>query len=359
MSIIRRFWAFVSKDVADENESKKTSVLMRIFILLLLSYLVAQIGFLIWCKEYAPMIASAIAFVLYCVAFAGTYKGRTNQVFVAIQVLSLSWIIVSIWMMGWDSGIQQFLLILLILALFSGHQRAPLKFLMAAAYLCMRIALYMYSVNSVCMYPLTRQETMILQTINSFAIYAEIAFLSVMFAKEAQAAERKLVAYNKNIKEMAFRDQLTGLRNRRSMLELLQEMVRSGNSYFCVAIADIDFFKKVNDTYGHEAGDEVLKKVASISRQYMKDKGYLARWGGEEFLFLFHSGNGDDVMTELDMLRLKIQDMVVTYGQQNIQVTMTYGLVEYNEKMSFEENISLADKKLYSGKEAGRNRVVF
>lgn len=359
MTKIKKIWSYINQDVENENESKKTSVLMRIFILILLLYLTAQLIFFAAFHNYMPMIISVIAFVVYVVAFAGTYKGKTVQVLIGLQIVSLAWIVASIWMLGWDSGLQQFLLIMLILVLFSGHQRVKQKALLAAIYLCVRIALYVYSINSICMYPLTRQETMILQTINSFAIYAEIASLSVIFAREAQATERKLVSYNRKIEEMAFRDPLTQLRNRRSMLELLQKTTREQNTYICVAIADIDFFKKVNDTYGHEAGDEVLKAVAKQLMTHMHNQGYVARWGGEEFLFLFEDGNGDLVAQQLEDLREKIEKVEVLYNEQKIRFTMTFGLVEYNSNATLEENISLADQKLYSGKEAGRNRVVF
>lgn len=359
MTLLKKFWAFVNQDVADENESKKTTVLMRIFVLLLIVYLIAQMIFLYIFQEYVPMTVSGTALVFYLISYAATYKGKTNVSLIAVQVVSIGWIVSSIWMLGWDCGVQLFLLTLLILVLYSGHQKVLQKVIMAVIYLGIRLSLYVYSINTVCMYPLTRKETMILQTINSIAIYAEIAFLSVMFAKEAQASERKLVSYNKKIKEMAFRDPLTKLRNRRSMLELLQENIKDGNEYICVAIADIDFFKKVNDTYGHEAGDEVLKHVAKLLEEHMKHRGYVARWGGEEFLFLFKNGNGDEAKMDLERIRSRVEESVVRWENQDIQITMTFGLVEYRSKNSLEENISHADQKLYSGKKAGRNRVVF
>lgn len=359
VTVLKRFWSFVNRDVADENESKKTTVLMRVFILLLILYLIAQMIILYAFQEYVPMSVSGTALLFYLLAYVGTYRGKTNLSLIALQVVSLGWIVSSIWMLGWDCGVQLFIMTLLILLLYSGHQKVLQKIMMAVFYLGIRLFLYVYSINTVCMYPLTRQETMMLQAVNSVAIYAEVTVLTVMFAKEAQAAERKLVSYNKKIKEIAFRDPLTKLRNRRSMLELLQEMIEKGNCSMCVGIADIDFFKKVNDTYGHEAGDEVLKVIAKTLEEHMKHKGYVARWGGEEFLFLFQNGNGDEAMMYLELLRSKIEKNVIRYEEQDIQITMTFGLVEYNTRNSLEENISLADQKLYSGKKAGRNRVVF
>lgn len=115
----------------------------------------------------------------------------------------------------------------------------------------------------------------------------------------------------------------------------------------------------MNDTYGHEAGDEVLKHVAKLLEEHMKHRGYVARWGGEEFLFLFKNGNGDEAKMDLERIRSRVEESVVRWENQDIQITMTFGLVEYRSKDSLEENISLADQKLYSGKKAGRNRVVF
>ena len=168
--------------------------------------------------------------------------------------------------------------------------------------------------------------------------------------------------YNDKVKEMASVDPLTGLMNRRGMETYIARQVKNtseNQGFLNFAIGDIDFFKRVNDTYGHASGDELLKKLADIFRDFMREKGMVARWGGEEFLFLFLGENGDQTMIDLEDLRQKIERTEFDLGDQKIHATMTFGMQEWNIGESYERTISEADKKLYQGKEQGRNRVVF
>ena len=163
--------------------------------------------------------------------------------------------------------------------------------------------------------------------------------------------EQKLVRYNTKLQKLASVDALTGLWNRRSMWEYIRAVeydYEVGNAGFVsIAIADIDFFKRINDTYGHDAGDEVLKAVAELFMDKMKTYGRVCRWGGEEFLFVFYGRNGDaayDVLQEI---------------YDEIRITMTFGLEEYDKNDGMEMAIRRADEKLYQGKETGRDKIVY
>ena len=125
---------------------------------------------------------------------------------------------------------------------------------------------------------------------------------------------------------------------------------------------DIDFFKKINDTYGHDAGDEVLVALAKILRdKHDENEGFhVSRWGGEEFLVFYerHQKSREDVIEEFDALRQKIQDTVIQYNNSTINITVTIGLAFYEKGETINSLIKVADKNLYEGKNAGRNRVV-
>lgn len=159
---------------------------------------------------------------------------------------------------------------------------------------------------------------------------------------------------------MIEQDSLTELFNRRSGDRKLRQAIQKGisqNIPYCLAIGDIDFFKKVNDTYGHECGDLVLKNVAAKLRQHMYTKGFAARWGGEEFLLVFDHMTAEEAYHELSALLDDIRAMESDFDGQTINVTMTFGLAEGDT-----DNITMllrnADTKLYEGKTNGRNRVV-
>lgn len=155
-------------------------------------------------------------------------------------------------------------------------------------------------------------------------------------------------------------DALTSLCNRRSGDKKLRQVMETSatkGTPFCVAIGDIDFFKKVNDTYGHECGDVVLQTIASIMRSHMHRIGTVARWGGEEFLLIFENMNLDTALASLNQLMNTIRAAECQYDGQTIKVTMTFGMV-LGDAEDAGKNLRIADEKLYAGKTGGRNRIV-
>ena len=122
-------------------------------------------------------------------------------------------------------------------------------------------------------------------------------------------------------------------------------------------MSDIDFFKKINDTYGHDCGDVALTEVAEILRTCVRDGDTVCRWGGEEFLLLV-KGNRDVAITVAERIRTRIENNVVEYEGAEIRFTMTLGISTYVPGYSLESLLVQADENLYYGKEHGRNQVV-
>lgn len=155
-------------------------------------------------------------------------------------------------------------------------------------------------------------------------------------------------------------DELTQLYNRRYGDKCLQQMCKkmqeSGIEY-CVAIGDIDFFKKVNDRYGHEAGDVVLTKVARILREKIMSKGYVCRWGGEEFLIVLEDCEQKQAKQILQDVLDVLRGQSIECQGQNICVTMSVGVVQVASDEKIEDILRRADKKLYDAKAGGRDRI--
>lgn len=165
----------------------------------------------------------------------------------------------------------------------------------------------------------------------------------------------------RSLRNLVEHDTLTELNNRRFADKRLKQTQMQANIHgtkFVVAIGDIDFFKSVNDTYGHECGDLVLKKVAATLKRNMVGKGFVARWGGEEFLFVYDNTDLSSALEEAEALLNEIRRLAITYDDQSIRVTMTFGLAEGGVGTNIKELLQEADAKLYEGKESGRNRVV-
>ncbi len=167
----------------------------------------------------------------------------------------------------------------------------------------------------------------------------------------------------KSLRFMVEYDSLTKLYNRGTIELRLDHVIvdaQNKGKVFSVAIADIDFFKKVNDAYGHECGDVVLKETAAIMAKHMDGKGYIGRWGGEEFLLIYEKRDKQQTAEELEELFWAIRNNMVAYEDHTIHITITAGVAEYNRSTGNTKLALLreADDKLYVGKASGRNQYV-
>lgn len=172
---------------------------------------------------------------------------------------------------------------------------------------------------------------------------------------------RGAVNMQRSLRTLIEQDALTGLHNRRYADKRLQQLIAANHTTsdkFTIAIGDVDFFKKVNDTYGHSAGDVVLKGVAELIKKYMNGHGYAARWGGEEFLFVFEDLSYKQSVERLEAFLDELRQTTFMYKDTPIQVTMTLGVAACHPTDKLNILVKYADDKLYKGKTEGRNRIV-
>ncbi len=196
----------------------------------------------------------------------------------------------------------------------------------------------------------------IVPTISSLA-----AQLSNLRAKLQNQKEELTQALNR-IQVLATRDELTGLYNRRHMMDVLNQhqkrLNRSGHHRFCLAIIDIDFFKRINDTYGHNVGDEVLRNFAQAAATVMRETDVVARWGGEEFLVLLNDTQPGAAAIGLERLREHLQNVQLAANLPDLKPTFSAGLTDYALSEPLHSCIERADRALYAAKHGGRDRVV-
>lgn len=164
------------------------------------------------------------------------------------------------------------------------------------------------------------------------------------------------------LEQMVQTDFLTGLNNRRFLFEKLEEETKKfpeNQKKFSIVLADIDYFKHVNDTYGHDCGDLVLKEVAIILQHTVRKTDYVSRWGGEEFLLLLPETEAEAALNLAERIRQTIEKTEFLYDNISLTVTVTLGIAEYSEGKTIDEIIKSADMAVYKGKEGGRNRVEY
>ena len=162
------------------------------------------------------------------------------------------------------------------------------------------------------------------------------------------------------LKELAATDPLTGLYNRREYDLLFKheiERAKRMNTPLSVGIIDLDHFKKINDTYGHSAGDEVLKQTAVLFRENLRSMDIIGRWGGEEFIILLPGIAIDQANLTGNRLLQALESTNIDAGTVSIKITATIGLTQLLRDDNMDKVIRRADDALYKGKEAGRNRV--
>jgi diguanylate cyclase (GGDEF)-like protein len=183
-----------------------------------------------------------------------------------------------------------------------------------------------------------------------------------MIGTHTNVSKRKRL--EEELKRQAHKDYLTGLNNRGYFMELAEQELNRSIRYkisLSILMVDIDFFKQVNDNYGHKAGDIVLKKLAEVCRLTLREIDIIGRVGGEEFAILLPETNKDKALEVAERLRTSIANtkLLLTSGRQPLSFSVSIGLTALSS--SKEDNLDclldLADKALYEAKKSGRNKV--
>lgn len=174
--------------------------------------------------------------------------------------------------------------------------------------------------------------------------------------------QRELTAKNQELQRLSRTDPLTGLPNRRELDRILEVEFKRSKRYgipFAVAMADVDFFKSVNDDHGHPAGDLVLQRVSDAVREIVRETDCGGRFGGEEFLAILGNNDDEGARVFAERWRRRVEDMKVELESgETVSVTISIGIASWNGDLkSPEPMIEQADAALYRAKAAGRNRV--
>lgn len=167
--------------------------------------------------------------------------------------------------------------------------------------------------------------------------------------------------YKRKLERLVTLDELTGLYNRRHTYALLEQQIKLASRHkkgLCIAMVDLDFFKQINDSYGHLVGDKVLKEFAQVFSKGLRSSDVIGRIGGEEFLIILNYSSSDDAYLVLTNLCQQLSHIGVAVGEPKVELTISAGLVEVKPNDTLENIIYLADTVLYRAKNNGRAQVV-
>lgn len=225
------------------------------------------------------------------------------------------------------------------------------------------------SINSLVSVPIYIKEKIIGYIIVEHIYYTffqneDIKFINYIAHQVAVAIESSILY--KKVQELAEKDSLLNIYNRRYFYNIADMILKNNKDEFlALVMTDIDNFKKVNDTYGHQAGDRALRNIARIINENLKEVDILARYGGEELIILIRSSKDkEETLVQIENMRAQIEnDIIDLEDGRNFNVTMSFGISfpvkEEDDKFFIEKVIKIADEKLYIAKRTGKNKIEY
>jgi diguanylate cyclase (GGDEF)-like protein len=205
------------------------------------------------------------------------------------------------------------------------------------------------------------EDPLLLQTVCGIGLFVVIVIFVLFFELTKTQGFIKLEQALKTIQELAIRDELTGAFNRRHLLKLMEDEKSRADrlaTSFCVCLIDIDYFKRINDTYGHAAGDTVLRTFAKAVEGNIRSIDSFGRYGGEEFLLMLPSTDLDQALALAERVRVETERIDFSHFAETLAVTVSIGIAEHRIDENIALTITRADQALYKAKASGRNCII-
>jgi diguanylate cyclase len=269
--------------------------------------------------------------------------------------------ILAVAFVGWNSGFHYYIIGLPILIFFSQSWQTWFKVLLVTILAGLYVSLFLYSQATAPLSVLVPEQIRVVGAVNMMTLFIVFSALAYYYRRAATDAEQALQRANLKLEHQAQRDPLTRLYNRRTILERIEAEIdrfQSAGRPFCIVLSDIDDFKVYNDRFGHDAGDLILVRVAESTQQCLRVHDSVARWGGEEFLFLLPDTRLEAARHVAERVRANLSATPWRIGETDNRLTMTFGIAEYAAHLAPADCIQEADRAMYEGKRRGKNCVM-
>jgi diguanylate cyclase (GGDEF)-like protein len=292
--------------------------------------------------------------ILWIRAWFANRQGRYNTAIVLMTIEVFLHTLMVVPTLGWQTGFQYYLFAAVPFTLFNNKFDGKAIIFVSIALCVEFLLLSIFTHDQPSNSTLSGEIIKLLDRANIVISFTAQGIISYYFRLASIYLEQELEI-------QAHTDPLTGLYNRRRMIDFLVQQGKQAitdQSTLSVAFVDIDHFKKINDNYGHESGDQILRLVADFIKRQLRKEDTLARWGGEEFLLLLPHTDLDGALVLAEKIRKTVAEHCFQIGDREYTVTLTIGLCEHQTEYPIEESIKLADIALYRGKHAGRNQVM-
>ncbi|HUE92214.1 diguanylate cyclase [Pseudomonas sp.] len=301
----------------------------------------------------SPILAwvNVISVSMYVLAYQALARRRNRLAIALIWTEVIVHAALGTLLIGWDSGFHYYLLMFIPALFLSMQLRAALVSLVSLWAFYVVLDAVMWAIEP--LQPISRSALLAVHLFNLSVVFAMFSYLSFFYLKIVNSAQRKL-------RQMAATDPLTGLFNRRHMIDSAErELARFERNRHPIGVLllDIDHFKTINDSHGHDVGDKVLVEVANSINSQLRTQDLIARWGGEEFLAVLPDTDLEQARAIAERVRQALMQQSWCFDGKPVAVTISVGISEFEEGDELKSPIKRADKALYRCKDNGRNRV--
>jgi diguanylate cyclase (GGDEF)-like protein len=311
-------------------------------------------GLFFWAGVTSLAYVNVASILSYVCVFELARRGAIEKAWAVTVLEVLAHAILAVAVIGWDSGFHYYILLVIPVAVISSIKPVSLKAVTVLGVMLTYLALDVVLRHQG---PARTLSSGIIDGLHYFNVVGVMIILIFLAGYYYYLINKAAAALH----EMASTDPLTQLKNRRAIGEVMRRevsRVRRGQPYLSFILCDLDHFKAINDTKGHDAGDQVLKQVSQALEASLRDVDFVARWGGEEFLAVLPDTDTGGAMLVAERLRKQIDKLHIDAGAESFKISMTLGVATLQPGESAEQAIARADTALYDGKRAGRNRVV-
>ena len=313
-------------------------------------------------SQLAAINVVSVIVYIFCIILCRT--GHILPVYYSILLEVSTYAVASVYYIGWHCGSFIFIFSIVPIIIYFGMFLFN-RYRIHAIFISLMLDYSVFTVLYIVFHerpPLIETQKwtqMTLTLFSAFVMFVSIIFYSIFYIYSSEKEVDDLAHENEQLSAEACNDTLTGLLNRRGFLPKVEELMKEGdNGHFCIAFLDIDNFKRVNDSYGHECGDEVLKHISKMIKKEMHGCG-ICRWGGEEIVILMKDYDMAVARQKMEYMRESIGATPTVFYNKLIPVTITVGLEEYRDIYGKPDDIiKTADERMYYGKQHGKNIVI-
>ena len=314
-------------------------LILHVFYLVL--FIVSKLYIMVWID------AATIVFYTLCFLLLKNKKYYLYALLCGNEFFAF--IIASTLLIGFNTGFHFYLIGLSVVSFFTAYfskkNNIKASIIWVGLSIIIYLVLYYVSCYNAPYYAISKWLEITLFTTHVIVVFLFVIFYLVIFIKYALSLERKIMNESRT-------DELTQMNNRYALYDYFnQDNDKTSKS---LALFDIDNFKEINDIYGHIVGDYVLKRVAEIVNEVLTDS-FVCRYGGEEFVIVLEK---EKAYERLEQFRKSIESSLFEYEGKEFHITITIGYANYTREMPLEKWVELADEKMYSGKNTGKNKTV-